>query len=272
LYERLRESAEAGELVERDGWGSAGLPSEFAADFEKGMRSVMNGGHGTRVWPLMRDLARFFWGLEIQQENTFLTFHEALLRIEEVDICYSTLNYDLLLEGALGAAGQSLQYGRDESDPSTPIYKLHGSINWVPEGTAQFGTASCTPISVGGMRVVRNRAAFDEACQQNECGAIMAMYEPDKTVLPEPRIVKRHQDAWNSEVRDADCVVCIGVRPVASDLHVWGPIRDARGHKLAVDPGAADEYERLGGPSRFTVIRAGFSESIADLVRHIAAS
>jgi hypothetical protein len=103
------------------------------------------------------------------------------------------------------------------------VHKLHGSINWVNTMTVQVGGwISNTQVRGGEVVPVQNVNEFEASLHTNELGAVMSMYEPSKSVLNSPDVIERVQSLWAAHVLGANIIVCIGVRYVPHDRHIWG--------------------------------------------------
>jgi hypothetical protein len=53
---------------------------------------------------------------------------------------------------------------------------------------------------------------------------VMAVYAQGKPSPGSSAVLQHIQEQWASQLRVADAVVVVGVRPVPADAHVWGPL------------------------------------------------
>lgn len=222
----------------------------FQRGFEEGMKAILDTLDGRSVWPLWRDVARYIWTIWGRSETTYMQLLRILSKVEDLSLTLSTLNYDLLLEQGLEACALPYHYGGLLGSPpeSIPLFKLHGSVNWVSNMTVQVGQASAVPFSGGGLQLVCSLSEFESSLKRNELGAILSIYEPGKRTLNEPRFVEAVQESWRQELSTAQMLVCVGVRPMAHDRHIWEPIRSSRAPLIVI--GADPSEEHLWGGIR----------------------
>jgi len=289
LFDRLRSLAQSGMLREPNGWADPTLAPLFAdvgngVDFETGMVNVVERNHGKQVWPLMRDMERYIWQFRLPTDNTYSALLEQLLNAG-CEITISTLNYDLLLEIAIFNSGWGWSHSRFSGLNGNVgqvfrVFKLHGSVNWVTDGRCEVGEMSAAPSRIGSAcHSVVSYGDFEARLTgprliRDDRGAIMAMYEPDKLVLPEGWLVREVQADWQEQVGKVDVMVCAGIRPInGGDPHIWNPIRNGSDAKLiSVDPGDGSEdlYRPVAGSKRTTAnggwvhINRGFASAVRD--------
>lgn len=256
LFDRLRDFSE---LWAREPEGV------FREDFELGLRAVLQDGDGRRAWPLMVEMQRYLWTLRLGEASTYQQFAEAL-RATGAEIVLSTLNYDVLLEYACDHAGVPVHYafGDGAGLGAWPLYKLHGSISWVSGANFIAGGASAVDIQLGYCRFVGTYREFEASLASNELGAIISLYEPGKVTLLERRLVEAIRDSWADQVRGCDALVCIGVKPVHHDEHVWGPIGESSAPIFVVgyDDETREDWNALRRGGTWRPIGDDFAKSI----------
>lgn len=161
-----------------ESWGALGqeLSLRFSANFESGMTSLWeSGSHSIPL--LMQQMAVFFAHFRLSPllGDAYSRLIEALrLRDRAGSITLSSLNYDCLLEIALGAAGYRARYFADRyGDNTIAVWKLHGSCNFLPGSEVQAirAVSYSSGVSFGtGIRAV----GLDEVRQY--CAGNTAMY------------------------------------------------------------------------------------------------
>lgn len=214
--------------------------ARFTSSFENGMGTLLHTGSHA-VPPLMKDMARFFARYMLQVGNAYLNLLDALSSAGKLDdLAFATLNYECLLEWALGTFGRESDYFGNPTGthPSSPVLKLHGSCNFMP-GTGLYVAPS--GISYSGLVTLNpphiqpvDPSTVAAALANTGMYPVMAFYEPGKTVQIAPDIVKGVQQAYASRVSSATTVAVIGVSPNVNDAHVWEPLRLAQARILFV--------------------------------------
>jgi SIR2-like domain len=194
-----------------------------------------------------------------------------------------TLNYDILIEDALGRAERRYTYPSVEGVDRTifvskvqgepiPMYKIHGSINWLSLESGVVSSdlqvvrqsaKSAEYIDQGQFRVVQtyatyvppHRRALLFELERSTKTPVAAVYGTGKPVVANPRHVDAHRQDCCAEIAklvEADALV-VGLRPVGEDddpvLHeVLRTIAKLEGEKTYVNPSDDDcrHFERLG--------------------------
>ncbi len=218
-----------------------------------------------------------------------------------------TVNYDTLTEEALLRAGLRITYprlpgprasGAEEGDyvssygpgDLVPVFKLHGSINWLPISGVAVGADLATVERVSAERptsilksgplvasqtwatyVPPNRGSLLFELERALSGTgspVAAVYGTGKNLLKNPRHVERHRAACLARLRAAsiDCAVVVGLRLVSrTDDPVVADVMDLlaeRAHnKLYASPdaGVYSDSERRG----FTPVPSTLEQLIA---------
>lgn len=217
-----------------------------------------------------------------------------------------TLNYDTLTEEALRRLGFRYSYpdlagprgskGEPPLQVSTgngvvvPMFKLHGSINWV---TISGATGSATLeiaeeiarsrpthiVQSGPFVTAQTWATYAVEGRQNllydleeapETGEpVIAVYGTGKHVLENPEHVDAHREACFRHLGEADaidCVIAVGIRAVTADddpvvCKAIDMLAAGARHKVCADPdpNQCTEFERRG----FISVRATLEEFVA---------
>lgn len=95
--------------------------------FEAGMATIEDDSRA--INPLQKELACYLSGFEIRPGNGYIRLFNKLHNVLK-DICIVTLNYDLLIEQALGLQGFNIDYNDDKK--GITVLKPHGSSNFLP--------------------------------------------------------------------------------------------------------------------------------------------
>jgi hypothetical protein len=212
-----------------------------------------------------------------------------------------TLNYDVLTEEALLRVGLRFTYpslpGPDGSDQifghgigePVQIFKLHGSVNWIPLQVIPHGadaravwTAAAKPPAIvrhvqSGSLTARqtwrtyvppNRASALCEWESGRYGSpVAAVYGTGKNVLSNPDHVDQHRSACIKHLAAApiDCAVAVGIRPVCPEDDpvldkVVEVLASSAAHKLYVSPdeGACAAFQWRG----FNSLRATLEQLV----------
>ena len=111
---------------------SQDLADLFRNDFEAGMDQFWR-VHNTWTTELLRDMARFFAEFEPAEGNLYMALIAAIGGTRKKAV-FATTNYDLLIEHAVVQSGLLISYsGLPASPKSTPVLKIHGSCNFLPD-------------------------------------------------------------------------------------------------------------------------------------------
>jgi hypothetical protein len=219
-----------------------------------------------------------------------------------------TVNYDTLTEEALLRGGMRFTYpnlpgprppGLDDGDYVSsldpghliPMFKLHGSINWLPVSGGAAGADLATVESISSARPTRvlpsgpltasqtwatyvppdRRSLFIELerALSGTGSPVTAVYGTGKNLLNNPLPVQNHRDSCVARLRDADIdqVIAVGIRPVSvEDDPVVGNVVEL----LAGQP-AEKVYVSPGGDDCEEFRARGFSPIQATLEGYLAA-
>ena len=209
-----------------------------------------------------------------------------------------TVNYDTLTEEALRRRGLRGSHpglghpggGHGQVSPGVgqivPVFKLHGSVNWmqVPSrsGSATYEEAQSTGRDrttygtqsgpLPGVQTRETSATFDRPSLkvdlENGENPVIAVYGRGKHVIANSQHIDEHRATCLRRLAEApiDCVIAVGIRPVSEeDDPVVGKVIDllAAGarHKVCADPNADQcaEFERRG----FTSARSTLEQFLA---------
>ncbi len=263
-----------------DSWGalSRELRLKFERHFEVGMGALWG------MYPdalsslkagapsphrLMQDMARLFicYHLAPGAQDVYTKFLIALWQASKGEgTCLSTLNYEYLAEQAMGKLGLRPQ-----------ILRPHGGcLFWIKGGGRLFGSgravgqgAHCISRRI---RILPAKAIYDllNVPEQSQYPC-MAIYIEDKVTQMGQQYLWRVQNRLAQRVCAAEKVVLVGVRPWASDRHIWQPI--IKTSALVLYVGGDDAWEDLrrlrGSNGESVLVGNRFEECIADLVERM---
>lgn len=211
-------------------WGS--LPEDvnkvFNADFEQGMQLIYE-RFGGAIPTLMREMAVYFIQFRPFQRSTLydrlisdLATFGALSRT-----VFSTLNYECILESSIVEHGHEISYFDEGDAKRVPIWKLHGSCNMFAHGiTAGQGVSYGTGVTwEGGVQAFLDSNRVVEHCLvESGLAPVMCLYMRGKPLNVSPSAIRQLQGMWEKKIGDAVAVICIGVRPLIEDAHIWEPL------------------------------------------------
>jgi len=293
LAEVARELTEVARM-EGDARGK-GKGSE-ATPFEDLMAKWTNEEDGYRLFaPAHRWLA---YSMNYGYRCAFVECPDLLdgLLAQEQPTIVVTVNYDTLTEEALRRAGcrtshpgltaiDGVEQVSNGSGPIIPVFKLHGSVNWVPvrggglsateEVAARIAAERPTHLAENGPHIAAvtfaTSAVFDRPSLLHELengdAPVVAVYGAGKYVIDNFRHVDHHRKACRDRLafEPIDCVIAVGIRPVSrEDDPVLPEVIDllaSRGkHAFYTSPDEDDcrEFERRG----FTSVRATLEELV----------
>ncbi len=257
-------------------WGE--VPKEkrgkFVPNFEPGMKELWDSGwHGTAV--LMRCMADYFARFRPLDGNAYARLLEHLSAYGSIaGTCFSTINYDCILEYAIRNLGLKVRY--DSRDPSTDaaltVWKIHGSCNFLPasvSGGAGAISYSANAISWDGEVQVVDASQVGAFVARNAFYPAMAVFMEGKPVRSHPGLLNQLQVWWKDAAQKATKVGLVGVRPNVQDQHIWGPLASTDAELIIIgDKVAYEAWQKEHRPTKRTVIIGSrFAHSLADFAR-----
>lgn len=219
----------------------------FRRDFEAGMDAFWR-RNPEMLQSFLQDMAGYFSDFFPEAGNLYKQFVE-VINNKRNKVLLSTLNYDLLIEPAISQAGGLISFsGFDAPSGNTPLLKLHGSCNFIPDmgpgsvsginlvipvpevGTRSAGIAGfpIKPVDVPELRAI---------LRSNDTRVpAMAVYHASKMVRDCPHAILAYQDWWRKELLTADALFVIGTRLVEHDTHIWDAVKSYTGPVYWVSP------------------------------------
>ena len=211
------------------GWGAlpAALGSQFRADFEGGMIQLSE-SHPHGLPPLQRAMAAYFFNFVPGNTNLYVRFGQRIAAASwDGAIC--TLNYERLLELALGAAGLQPTVGAP-TDPSKTVELClpHGCCHLFCQSVRGISSS----VSFAGMHVrtngpvvpIASPGEFQDRIQGDAFPPVMSYFEPAKTTTSGSNFITSQRSRWAELAAQSDTVALVGIRVRPQDAHIWDPL------------------------------------------------
>lgn len=270
------------ELVKLNGAFARLSESEKAAfirdGFEAGMASIEN--DSSVINPLQKEIACYLSGFETCHQNAYTRLF-ARLKGFSGKFSIATLNYDLLIEQSLNWNG--IPYDLELGGRHQLLLKLHGSSNFLPNISGRM-FINCGVVggkefvSGSGVRLAKDQTEVRWWCEK-EAGTllspVMAMYAKDKRVVVSAETIEAIQAEYRKILDISSHIVIVGMKFVAHDVHVWGPLESANAKFLLVDPFPQTTINwaiRSGCADRMQVLESGFEEGVTTIARYVRAA
>jgi hypothetical protein len=223
----------------------------------------------------MGDMARFFF--EFRVVDPARGAYACLIRtiVERGlgnDVLLSTLNYELLLEQAINQCGHVVDYGSPPSPGRLSVVKLHGSCNFLPNARGVGSGLAMRPGMVfeTGFRIAGLSEVMRYSSVEPSLYPVMCLYMPGKVTHMSPHSMSRVQACWAEQVRAAEKMFLVGLRPNDGDKHLWDAVAESKAKVFCV--GNKREYDawcdrrRKGKPtflgSRFEEAHEGIAGNL----------
>lgn len=257
-------------------WGS--LPNDvvlaFNDHFEEGM-GLVHSRFGGAIPQLMREMAIYF--AQFRAVNNNCRYAKLVADLAKTGLlkrtCFSSLNYDCILDFVLIAAGFQLNYFDAADDQRVPLWKLHGSCNmFIKDIQATPGVYYGTDVTFeGGIQAFLDSNRIIEHClAETALAPVMSLYMRGKPLNISPTAIAAILTVWTQKLLEAQLVVVGGARPWPDDTHIWGPLATTDAPLLfvgnAAEVGAWAKASRCG-PTE--VIGARVNECYDKLMRRI---
>jgi hypothetical protein len=201
------------------------LANLFESNFEVGMAEIIE-KHGFAIAPLMQEMAIFFsiFNLPNANENRYERLLGSTDKVSSV--CWSTLNYECLLE--LAGVKSSLKIGyftdpKSSDNENLPVWKLHGSCNFKITGMnatrgVQFNLGA---VFNGGIEPIELFDVMSHYSGNTALYPAMALFAAGKPIAMSPSPIHSAQEKWAEMVMSAERIMLIGVNPNMDDRHIW---------------------------------------------------
>jgi hypothetical protein len=226
----------------------------FEAGFDALWRSVPH-----CIQSFQQDLSRYFLAFTPQPGNHYISFLE-ILRNKKIKVAFSSINYDLLLERAILATGNTYNHCVNRNQRGgLLVLKLHGSCNIVPVSTAKLsdfiiveevpqneyeGSSLETYVS----ETLNDDQIIQFLDNESVLVPLIATYHKSKKVVQNPRTIELVQQVWKGHLEQVDALFIIGTRLVLHDSHIWDVVAALKKTVYWVSPDkSALEWARSQG-------------------------
>lgn len=210
-------------------WGSLAtdVRAMFIANFETGMAAAWEQqlSNGSR---LLIDMALFFTQFEPPTDRGDL--YTDLVKVLAVrgmlrKSAFATLNYECVLDIAVSRLGLKVSY----LAPAPPkgnvlIWKPHGACNLLPQAEVYNLSIIAQNIYEGGIQPHSPAEIRAKYAAGYALPPAMSLYAPGKPSPVAKSFVDQSRAQWTNWVQASDLIICIGVRPLLADTHIWDPI------------------------------------------------
>lgn len=200
------------------------------------------------------------------------SFVAGVIEREDELPAFISMNYDIVLDKAIRAAGYGLEYGfygkhsdHFESREKIPLYKLHGSLNW-----------SLCPLC-GEISEHEEKVAHLLFKEKNVITCLNCRVENSQAVIIAPTLYKsykisRLQNIWDSAggaISHSDRLVIIGYSLAPADTSIIATIKRALNTEnkdreiIVINPNkrACERYSQILG-NKCRIIRGAFTGQI----------
>jgi hypothetical protein len=243
--------------------------------FEEGMAYIANDSR--KINPLQKEIACYLSKFKITPENAYARLFNKLRRyMSEINIV--TLNYDTLIEQALGLTGYPSDYNC--SGQGVNVLKPHGSSNFLPRIPNGCSFSGNTMIGCG---TFFEGLQTDAVCTHEEvvswCGdprnsdlsPVLSLYEKGKRVVINSALINKVKEDYKGVISTSELIVLIGIKYIEHDSHIWQPLEESYADLLVVDPYPQDTNEWLNRTKKDSaeVICNGFEDSVLAIARTV---
>jgi len=276
-------------LAERfpDTWGDRwGIKIEsFIPDFEKGMTELIrvmdrSGGDYSQY---LRDLARFFSQFKIENpsENYYYKLITDIMPIiKQERIVLSSLNYDCILEDAINQFIPIYKINPFTNPIGPMVIKPHGSCNYFIEMSnihiTERAMTTGSSAKINGTPICVDRMDVDQYCKPNMFPPILSLYDVYKTTMSGNNVISAIRKHLALILHNAPQIAIVGVKPIDHDVHIWTPLKEARGNLIMVNPdsdGMCEEWlQKYRRGKKDRLINKGFKDSISEISRALYTS
>lgn len=200
-------------------------------DFEEGIKKIGE-VNPHLLPPLQRAMASFFFGFIPGENNLYRKLARKLLDVEWSGALV-TLNYERLLELALGAEGLKPFVGtRPEGENNVEMCFPHGCCHLFCDsvrGTADGLSFSGFNVSTSGtLSVVANPSDFQNRIKNDAFPPVMSYFEPEKRTSSGVNFIEEQRARYSEMVIGADNVVLVGIRIRPNDNHIWKVVSETQ--------------------------------------------
>ncbi|WP_113721350.1 hypothetical protein [Aeromonas salmonicida] len=243
--------------------------------FEEGMAYIANDSR--KINPLQKEIACYLSKFKITPENAYTRLFNKLRRyMSEINIV--TLNYDTLIEQALGLTGYPSDY--NFSGQGVNVLKPHGSSNFLPRIPNGCSFSGNTMIGCGtffeGLQTyaVSTHEEVVSWCgdpRNSDLSPVLSLYEKGKRVVINSALINKVKEDYKGVISTSDLIVLVGIKYIEHDSHIWQPLEESHADLLVVDPYPQDTNEWLNRTKKDSaeVLCNGFEDSVLAIARTV---
>lgn len=205
----------------------AHMKSVFRQDFEQGM-AFFNERRNIDLQLFHRELSSYLADFVPSAKSYYA---ELVKLFHGRNVVFSSLNYDMMLEEAILAAGLHIRYRLMSEPDCVRLLKPHGSINFWPDFPHEM-FVNCTSTGSGSalsapVRPIHRQDAKHRCGVDTSFSPAISMYAKGKKVSVCPDYVSEQQMMFAEACGRASKIMIVGVRVVPEDSHIWKPIADS---------------------------------------------
>jgi hypothetical protein len=195
----------------------------FRVNFEEGMRLIMEGRDLLLVSNLYVDIAKLLIELHAGSNSSYVDIMKIVWQDHNI---FSTLNYDLLLEDSLQHFLDWAKYHLPPSECVFQIQKLHGSVNFLPDGPKIIGGNAQHVGKIGAVpfKSFTRQQARVLLEYPGQLMPDMNLYILGKDNLYTNSPSAHFYHKWKDDLDKADHIFVCGVAVNLADEHIWNPI------------------------------------------------
>jgi hypothetical protein len=195
----------------------------FRVNFEEGMRLIMQGRDLLLVSRLYVDIAKLLIEFHAGKSSSYVDILKLIWQDHNI---FSTLNYDLLLEDSLEHFIAWGEHNLPPSDFVFQIQKLHGSVNFLPDGPEIIGGNAQHIGKIGAMpfKISTRQQARSFLENPGQLMPDMNLYLQGKENLYTNSPSAQFYPKWKSDLDKSDHIFVCGVAVNLADSHIWNPI------------------------------------------------
>jgi hypothetical protein len=187
--------------------------------FEEGLENYLR-EHDERIFPLIKDLARYFSKFYIKYgNNKYIQFVEHFKKeIVEGKFFFYSINYEILFDLALVYNNIDFNYNPYDYSDITKLIKIHGSCNFITTLKMQVKGNITMPHSIdedghikfgviNGIWEVVPNPEIDELLKDKHKFPMMALYTKTKNTLFNKDQMLKMRERYNEDVNQSSSII-----------------------------------------------------------------
>ena len=212
-------------------WGNLPqvLETKFNMNFEDGMGEIWY-KYSTAIPALMKHMSLYFCQFNLlDNENLYSQFFKNLDDDVFEQCIFSSLNYDVLLEIALSKLAKQINYFESNPTGGIPVWKLHGSCNFIPKNLSAQGISFTRGIVFdAGITAVSPKEAIQFSLSDSSLYPSMCLFMENKPTQISQSTISAIQKNWQNKVSEMKKILIVGVRPLMKDSHIWKALTETK--------------------------------------------